>query len=113
MSQQPPDRDRSTAITREIVLRNYDHDAERTVSLTLDPRDEEFPRHTVTVRLAPGETYCPPELAPRGAYRITATLSDGRQDSAVCSLGSEFEETVLVETGNGTISVTPAPKELL
>jgi len=58
-----------------------------------------------TFRLAPMETVTVSSRLQRGVYRVSATLDDDESAAADCLVGSGPNETALVETGNGSLSV--------
>jgi len=86
-----------------LVLRNYDASGAHELSVRfLDASGTTFER---TVRLGPLETASVRPRVERGVYRVVARLEDA-EDSAECLVGDGVDETALVETGNGTVSVT-------
>jgi hypothetical protein len=114
------DADEPTSTTSHVtdeslILRNYDADPVQ-IKIRLIDADNEvaFDR---TYALGPQDVVSTPTRLPRGVYRVVAAI-DGvsadpddasettRHDTTECLVGSAPTETVLVETGNGVISVT-------
>jgi hypothetical protein len=89
---------------RSLVVRNYDGSEAHDVTVTfLDPDgDRAFAR---TVAVAPQETIAIQTRLDRAVYRVRARLDGEETDSDECLVGSGPDETALVETGNGTVSV--------
>ncbi len=89
---------------RSLVVRNYDGSEAHEVRVTfLDPDgDRAFAR---TVAVAPLETVAIRTRLERAVYGVRARLDGDETDSAECLVGSGPDETALVETGNGTVSV--------
>lgn len=89
---------------RSLVVRNYDGSEAHDVTVTfLGPDgDRAFAR---TVGVAPLETVAIQTRLERAVYRVRARLDGAETDSAECLVGSGPDETALVETGNGTVSV--------
>ncbi|PSQ58576.1 MAG: hypothetical protein BRD23_06445 [Halobacteriales archaeon SW_9_67_25] len=89
---------------RSLVVRNYDGTEAHEVRVTfLDPDgDRAFAR---TVAVASLETIAIQTRLERAVYRVRVRLDDEETDSAECLVGSGPDETALVETGNGTVSV--------
>ncbi len=89
---------------RSLVVRNYDGSQSHDVTVTfLDPDgDRAFAR---SFPVAPLETIAIETRLDRAVYRVRARLDGTETDSAECLVGSGPDETALVETGNGTVSV--------
>jgi len=89
---------------RSLVVRNYDGSEAHDVTVTfLDADgDRAFAR---TFAVAPLETVAIQTRLERAVYRVRARVDGGETDSAECLVGSGPDETALVETGNGSVSV--------
>lgn len=99
-------RDRSDARSCEVVLRNHDQNRSYTVTIELTPMRRPGTTVTETYELAPGEIRCLSTVAPRGPTHVRGRIETGEVDAADGPLGEEPSRTALIETGNGTISVT-------
>lgn len=89
---------------RSLVVRNYDGNEAHDVTVTfLGPDgDRAFAR---TLAVAPLETVAIQTRLERAVYRVRVRVDGGETDSTECLVGSGPDETALVETGNGTVSV--------
>ncbi|MFC6871910.1 hypothetical protein [Halobellus marinus] len=56
--------------------------------------------------LQPGATESELDAVPAGEYEIRATLDRQRTETLRCRLGPEPDRTVLIEVGNGILSLT-------
>ncbi len=99
-SREPP----QAVSDRSLVVRNYDGSEAHEVTVTfLDPDgDQAFAR---TIAVAPLETVAVETRLERAVYRVRARVDSDETGSAECLVGSGPDETALVETGNGTVSV--------
>jgi len=93
-----------TVDSRSLVIRNYDGTVTHELCVLFrDASDDVAFRRTFTV--APMETVTVRTRLERAVYRIEARLDGDGTASTECLIGSGPDETALVETGNGTISV--------
>jgi hypothetical protein len=100
----PPARAEQTVDSRSLRVRNYDGDAAHELCVRfVDASGEVVFRRVVTV--APMETVTVRTRLERAVYRVEARLDGDDADSAECLIGSGLDETALIETGNGTVSV--------
>lgn len=89
--------------TEAIHVRNYD-DAERVLTIRVsNERDRVFDHE---YHLAPRERVSERHALPPGVYDVVVELGDDRQRLEECTVGLRPEHTILVETGNGRISVS-------
>lgn len=97
------------AVRREVVLiRNYDHQWAYDVEIVA--RDETGePVFERRYYLQPGGTASEPGELPPGTYEFTVTMDNDARDVLRCRIDETPERTVLVELGNGTMSVTAGP----
>lgn len=100
-----PDRTRSQSKTESLVLRNYDGLCTQMLTVTCRDCDGDvaFDR---TVPVDPGETVSIHTHFERGVYRVEVRLDDDTTATAACLIGDDPTECALIETGNGTVSVT-------
>lgn len=90
--------------SRSLLVRNYDGNVAHELRVRfVDASGEVVFRRAVTV--APVETVAVRTRLERGVYRVEARLDDDHADSSECLIGSGLDETALIETGNGTVSV--------
>jgi hypothetical protein len=96
--------DSSDQRSEEVHIRNFD--VERTYSLTLTLRDEDGLVFANRYHLKPGKAVSELDRLPPGKYVVHAKLNGRRHEFAVCEINESPAKTVLVELGNGTVSVT-------
>lgn len=89
---------------RSLVVRNYDGSETHEVCVRFVDADGDVAFRR-SFRVVPMETVVVETRIERAVYRVEARLDDGEADSAECLIGSGVDETALVETGNGTVSV--------
>jgi hypothetical protein len=89
--------------SEDVHLRNYD--ARETHHLWLRAAGED---RTVerTYRLGPGTTESETDLLPPGEYDVEVELDGLRRWAGRCRVDDGPEHTVLVEVGNGLVSIT-------
>lgn len=87
-----------------VHVRNLD--PERSYRLSLAVRDDDGVPLDETYVLAPGATRSDPGPLAPGVYDVVAELAAGDRDTARCAVGERPAHTVLVELGNGAVSVT-------
>jgi len=89
---------------RSLVVRNHDGSEAYELRVRFVDADGAVAfRRTFTV--APLETVTVETRLERAVYRVDVTVDGGRTVSAECLVGSGVNETALVETGNGIVSV--------
>jgi hypothetical protein len=96
--------DRTTTVdVADLSVRNYDHDGPRRVSVTVRRRED---GETVLAERfdvdAAGTTSAD---LPHGGVVVTVE-TDRDRDGTVCEVGPSPFESVLVEVGNGVVSVS-------
>lgn len=102
-SERPPE-PRRAVLAEDVLLRNYDGDVAHDVGVTVSRGDA--PAFDATYRLAPGETKSVADAAPSGSYDVEVRVDDRPRDVSRCRLGDDPPGTILVEIGNGVVSVT-------
>lgn len=102
----PPDHAATLQVNNEsLVLRNYDTEETHTLDVTLlDPSGDVAFDRTVTVD--PRATVCIETRLERAVYRVSAHLETGTMARTDCLIGSGPDECAVIETGNGTVSVS-------
>lgn len=97
-----------TPTTAELCLRN--HDAERTYELAVAAVNLDNPtQYQRAYTLQPGDIQRERGLFLPGTYNLAVTLDGGNREAVTCRLSEHPADTVLVECGNGVLSVTPEP----
>ena len=96
---------RASVDTEDVYLRNYDPFSEYdlTVTVTDESGDLVFRQRYY---FQPGEVESERDLLEPGTYEVTVELDNRRRETATCRVGPDPEQTVHVELGNGTVSVT-------
>lgn len=94
----------STAASEDIHLRNYDVERAYRVSITVEDGDESVFEETYW--LPPGAFLSEVNEVDPGEYGVRVTLDNGRSVTRTCQVDSDHDHTVLVELGNGIVSVT-------
>ncbi len=91
--------------TEDVHLRNYDPFCEYDLTMTVtDERGDLVFRRRYYFQ--PGEVESERDLLEPGTYEVTVELDNRRRETATCRVGPDPEQTVHVELGNGTVSVT-------
>lgn len=91
--------------TEDVHLRNYDPFCEYDLTMTVtDGRGDLVFRRRYYFQ--PGEVESERDLLEPGTYEVTVELDNRRRETATCRVGPAPEQTVHVELGNGTVSVT-------
>lgn len=94
--------------TAPLCLRN--HDVERAYEVTVravNLDDREQVRRSYALR--PGDLRRELGAFPPGRYNVAVTLDAGARETVTCRLSEHPADTVLVECGNGVLSVTTDP----
>ncbi|MFC7073775.1 hypothetical protein ACFQJ7_07830 [Halovenus rubra] len=95
---------RVTRRSEEIHIRNFD--VSRDYDLTIEVRDADSVVFSSRYHLTPGKTVSEfGQLSP-GTYEVYVELDGHRQQTVRCEVDEWPDQTVLVEVGNGTVSVT-------
>jgi hypothetical protein len=97
-----------SASNGSLLLRNYDDDSAHDIRVRVTDHDGEVV-FTRTVTVTPRETVSVRTSLDRGVYRVDAELESGATARADCLLGSDPGERVMIETGNGLVSVAEGP----
>lgn len=91
--------------TEHVHLRNHDHQWGYDLALEVVDADG---RAVFEDRyyLQPGQTESELDALPAGEYEIRATLDNLQEATLECRIGPDPEHTVVVEMGNGVLSLT-------
>lgn len=102
----PPDSPATLRVDdQSLVLRNYDADETHSISITfVDPDDNIAFDRSITVD--PLATVSIETRLERAVYRVTVRTEEESTASADCLVGSGPDECAVVETGNGTVTVS-------
>lgn len=92
------------AVTEDVFIRNYD--VRQGYDLTIWICDGAEHVYESRFHLTPGANRSVLDGIPPGIYDVTVELDGYRRESCQCAIGPESDRTVLVELGNGTVSVT-------
>lgn len=91
--------------TEEILLRNYDHQWGYDIELdVLDANGNSV--YEKQWYLPPGQVGTEMDALPSGEYEVRVTLDNHKQETLVCSIDATAGNTVVIEVGNGVMSVT-------
>lgn len=102
--QNPEANESSSQRSEEIHIRNFD--IERTHNLTLKVRDSQGLAFATRYQLTPGKTASEIGQLPPGEYEVSVELNNQRRQTTRCEVDRTLDKTILVEVGNGTVSVT-------
>ncbi|MFD1597836.1 hypothetical protein [Halobellus rarus] len=95
----------ASARSEDVHVRSYAHQMGYDLEIELVDSDG-----SVAFRdryyLQPGETEGEVDAVPDGEYEVRAVLDGDRETDRRCRIGSDPEETVVVEVGNGILSLT-------
>lgn len=112
--------DTETVRTRceQLHLRNYDESRQYRVTVSVSQPDG-GPEHEMTYKLAPGDVTSELEIVPPGRYEVEVSGSfrpvgqdrhhgtaGNDKETATCNVGDRPQQTVVVECGNGVVSVS-------
>jgi hypothetical protein len=90
--------------TEHIHCRNYDHNCGYDVHIVIRQVDSiAFERR---IYLQPGSVRSLSDVVPTGTWQVSVSLDESCSRTVVCSIGPTNDQTVVVECGNGAISVT-------
>jgi hypothetical protein len=90
--------------SEDVFIRNFD--TQRSYDLTVRIRDAEGIVFANRYYLTPGRTEHETDRLTAGKYEVIVELDGRRRRQQTCRIGSAVEDTVLVEIGNGTVSIT-------
>lgn len=97
--------DLAERVSEEVFVRNYD--VERTyrltISLTAVDGDDEY---ATTHRLRPGQAVSELGVVEPGRYRVRVDCDGARHATDEVFVGPAPAETLLIEVGNGAVSVS-------
>lgn len=93
----------SPAYAEDIHLRNYD--VERAYRVTINVADGDSTVFENTYWLRPGAFLSEIDEIEPGEYDVTVEIDTGRSVTRRCQVDADHEHTVLVELGNGIVSV--------
>lgn len=91
--------------TEEILLRNYDNQWGYDLNLQLvnAAGDSVFEKQYY---LPPGQVASELDTVAAGEYEVRATLDNQKQATVHCAIHTDPEQTLVVEVGNGVMSLT-------
>jgi hypothetical protein len=102
----------------QLHLRNYDESRRYRLAVSVSQPDG-GPEYSATYELDPGDLASELEIVPRGRYKVHVSGSfrpagrdchhgtTGRdEETASCNVGDRPQQTVLIECGNGIITVS-------
>lgn len=90
--------------SEEIHIRNFD--VKRPYDLTIQVSDNQGLVFANRYYLTPGKTESELDQLPPGEYEIEVELDGMRRETVRCEVDETPDKTVLIEVGNGTVSVT-------
>lgn len=93
----------SPAYSEDVHIRNYD--VERAYRVTLALANDEGTAFEESYWLRPGAFLSEVDEIDPGEYEVEVTLDNGRSVSRTCQVDTDHDHTVLVELGNGIVSV--------
>jgi hypothetical protein len=91
--------------TEDVLLRNYDHQWGYDLNLEVftPVGDAVFEKQYY---LPPGHVASELEAVAAGEYEVRATLDNGKQANLECAIDAHPDRTLVVEVGNGVMSLT-------
>jgi hypothetical protein len=89
--------------TEDVLLRNYDALETHYLQLRAVGEDRTVER---TYRLGPGTVESETDVLPAGEYHVEVEIDGPRRWAGHCRVDDGPEQTVLVEVGNGLVSIT-------
>ena len=89
--------------SEDVHFRNYDARETHHIGLRVVGEDRTVER---TYRLGPGTAESETDLLPPGEYDVEVELDGLRRWAGHCRVGDGPEHTVLIEVGNGLVSIT-------
>lgn len=99
------DGSRVALVTESFHLRSYDHRRGYDLEVEVESLNGEagFERRYY---LQPGQTVSELDAVPSGAYEVRATMDNCVRRHLACRIDSAPEHTVVIEVGNGALSLT-------
>ncbi len=94
----------SPAYSEDIHIRNYD--VERAYRVTVDVADGADKVFSETYWLRSGAFLSEIDEIDPGEYEVTVDIDNGRSVTRTCQVDADLDHTVLIELGNGIVSVT-------
>ena len=89
--------------SEDVHVRNYDGDETHELEVRAVGADRTVER---TYRVGPGATESDTGVLPPGEYDVEVELDGLKRWAGHCRVGERPEHTVLVEVGNGLVSIT-------
>jgi hypothetical protein len=93
-----------TDANEHVHCRNYDHTSGYDLNITI--RRMDTIAFDERLYLQPGRLRTLSDVVPSGTWQVSVSLDRQTARTAVCSIGPSSEQTVVVECGNGALSVT-------
>jgi hypothetical protein len=90
--------------TEHIYCRNHDHTSGYDLKITI--RRMDTVAFDERLYLQTGCLRTLSDVVPSGTWQVSVSLDRQTTQTAVCSVGPSREQTVVVECGNGAVSVT-------
>lgn len=92
-------------VSEDVFVRNYDFERTYRLTLFLEAVDgsDTYER---SYHLRPGQAVSELGVVDAGEYRVRVELDGARRAFDRCSVGPSPAETILVEVGNGVVSVS-------
>jgi hypothetical protein len=94
----------SEAATEHVQCRNHDHECGYDVQVVI--RRADTTAFDERLYLQPGGVRSLSDVVPSGTWQVVVSLDGGSPRTAICSIGPSLDQTVVVECGNGALSVT-------
>jgi hypothetical protein len=91
--------------TEDVHIRSYDHWRSYDIRVEIRTRDG-IPVFERRYDVAPGRSTGELDTLPDGEYEIVVTAGDDRCERVQCRIGASPDHTVVIEVGNGVLSVT-------
>lgn len=88
-----------------ILIRSHDHQWAYDIHVDV-LADGGEPVYQNRYFLLPGQTKSECNVAPDGEYTVRVTLDNDRTREIACRLGDRPDETLVIEVGNGCLSLT-------
>ncbi len=97
--------DARTARSEDLHVRSYAHEWAYDVTVEVFTPDGDV-AFEADYYLQPGDVESEVDALPAGEYEVRATLDDDDRRTLRCRIGSSPDRTVVVEVGNGVLSLT-------
>lgn len=92
-------------VTEALLIRSYDHQSAYDVEVELIDEDG-LALFRESHYLLPGHTHSVTDGIPPGEYRAIVTLDNELERDARCRIGPSPEHGLVIEVGNGALSLT-------